>query len=100
MSVTLAQLFHLLSARSERHSLFGSSRVPGDRTLVACFGASGVLQVLSAAWPPLRRVLGNARMGPGDWLAAVAGSGGAFLANELLKPDSPLVRLARRNDSS
>jgi len=85
MSITAAQLFHLLSARSESASIF-SRDYPGINRLVhgALFGGLG-LQLATAVVPPLRRLLRNAPLRPTDWLVSLLGAGLPFVVNELAK---------------
>jgi Ca2+-transporting ATPase len=71
MSLTLAQLLHALSCRSERHSLFGKVSLLSNPYLNAALGFSLGVQVLTMAMPGLRAFLGLAPIGLLD--AAVIG---------------------------
>jgi Ca2+-transporting ATPase len=89
MSLTMAQLLHALSCRSERHSLFGKETLPSNPYLNAGLAFSLGLQVLTMAIPGLRSFLGLAPIGLLD--AAVIG-GAAILplaVNEATKGGGP-----------
>lgn len=62
-SLTLTQLLHALSCRSERHSLFGREKLPANSYLNAALGASLGLQVLTLVIPGLRSFLGLTPIG-------------------------------------
>jgi Ca2+-transporting ATPase len=65
--VTLAssQLLYALTCRSEnRPGLPGLLRSPA---LLGAVGGTVALQAAAVAVPPLRRLLGIAPLGPGDW---------------------------------
>jgi Ca2+-transporting ATPase len=84
-SLTMGQLLHALSCRSERHSLFGGERLPRNKYLEVALGGSLVLQTLTMLVPGLRRFLGIAPLG---LLDAVVVGGSALLslfANEMVK---------------
>jgi Ca2+-transporting ATPase len=64
MSLTMGQLLHAISCRSEQHSIFdnvganGRSSLPPNKYLNIALGGSFVLQILSMAVPGLRGLLG------------------------------------------
>jgi Ca2+-transporting ATPase len=60
MSLTLAQLFHSLSCRSKHPRLFGPDRLSPNPYLAVALTGSIALQLLSAAVPGLRHLLGLA----------------------------------------
>jgi Ca2+-transporting ATPase len=86
MSLSLAQLLHALSTRSERHSLYSRERLPRNRYLELALGTSLAAQVATVLLPPLRRLLGNTPLGLGDWLAVTVSAVVPLLINEATKP--------------
>jgi Ca2+-transporting ATPase len=83
-SLTAAQYFHILSARSETHSILtGWPR--SDGRIAATFAGGIGLQLLAALFPRLRRFLGLTPLGPLDATVSVLGAVGPFLANEAIK---------------
>jgi Ca2+-transporting ATPase len=70
-SLTIAELLHALSCRSEHHSLFGKQSLPSNPYLNAALGFSLGLQVLTMVIPGLRSFLGLSPIGLLD--AAVIG---------------------------
>jgi Ca2+-transporting ATPase len=62
-SLTLTQLLHALSCRSERHSLFGREKLPPNPYLNAALGTSLGIQVLTLVIPGLRSFLGLTPIG-------------------------------------
>jgi len=88
MTLTLGQLLHGISCRSERTSVFDKKKRPPNRFLnAALFGSAG-LQVGAAFLPPLRKLLRLSPIGALDWVAITAGATAPFLINEGLKTDS------------
>ncbi len=85
MTVTLAQLLHAVSCRSERSSVFDPESRPPNRYLTYSVAGSILLQVAAAYIPPLRALLRLAPVGPADWLAIAAGATTPFLVNEGIK---------------
>lgn len=59
-SLTIAQLLHALSCRSQTHSLFARPALPGNHYLLLALGGSLGLQCLAFALPGLRSLLGLA----------------------------------------
>jgi Ca2+-transporting ATPase len=57
-SLTLAQLLHAISCRSEKHSMFEESDLPLNAFLRYALGGSLILQILTMLIPGLRRLLG------------------------------------------
>ncbi|GKT10157.1 calcium-translocating P-type ATPase, SERCA-type [Desulforhabdus sp. TSK] len=57
-SLTLAQLLHAFSCRSEHHSIFSKERMPANPYLNVALSASLGLQVLTMVVPGLRGLLG------------------------------------------
>jgi Ca2+-transporting ATPase len=56
--LTLGQLFHAISCRSERHSLFSKTKPPPNRYFNIAVWGSILLQSLTMIVPGLRRLLG------------------------------------------
>jgi Ca2+-transporting ATPase len=92
MGLTLGQLLHALSCRSETRSLGSRRRLPPNPYLSVALAGSLGLQLLSALLPGLRTLLGTTPMGLLD--AAVVGGAalGPLLINELSKQPSPTPR--------
>jgi Ca2+-transporting ATPase len=82
MSLTLGQLLHAISCRSETISLFDSRKLPPNRYLAGAIGGSLALQVSAAAIPPLRSLLGLASIAPGDILVIGGAALVPLLVNE------------------
>jgi Ca2+-transporting ATPase len=57
MSLTMAQLLHTLSCRSQKHSIFSEKKLPPNQYLTVALGGSFALQILAAAVPGLRNLL-------------------------------------------
>ena len=85
MTLTLSQLLHALSSRSEQHNLFEQTQLPPNPYLKWALGASLAAQSLTVLLPGLRRVLGTAPLTLLDGLVVGAGAGVPLLLNELTK---------------
>jgi Ca2+-transporting ATPase len=88
-SLTIGQILHAFSCRSENRSLFTSQKMPPNNYLnLAVFGSLG-LQALAQLVPGLRSLLGIAQITALD--AAVIGGAAVapLLINELTKPSAP-----------
>jgi Ca2+-transporting ATPase len=85
MTLTLAQLLHAVSCRSEERSVFDDGPPRPNPYLTAGLAACVGLQLLAGTFPPLRSLLGLAPVGLLD--AAVIGAGAVvpFLVNEAAK---------------
>jgi Ca2+-transporting ATPase len=101
-SLVTSQLLHALSARSRRHSIFGGQRLAPNPHLRYALLASFAVQGLAIAFPPMRALLGVARIGAAD--IVITGIGGVlpFIINEATKPSVGwrLPRLPRRRHRS
>ena len=87
-ALTIGQLLHALSCRSESRSLFDRGRSPGNAYLTAALGGSLAFQGLTMAIPGLRSFLGLTPVGLLD-LAVIGGSALLSLAlNETTKKAS------------
>ncbi|XSG86091.1 MAG: HAD-IC family P-type ATPase [Methylohalobius sp. ZOD2] len=83
-TLTLAQLLHTLSCRSEKHTLFH----PGQKKnpyLVGALGISMGLQAAAVALPPLRKLLGLPLPNWADLLAIGVGASAPLAINETIK---------------
>lgn len=67
-SLTLGQLIHAFSCRSEKHSIFGKEKLPPNHYLTVAMAGSLGLQVLTMFIPALRRLLGVVPMTLADTL--------------------------------
>jgi Ca2+-transporting ATPase len=85
MTLTLAQLLHAISCRSETTTIFEAGVRPGNKYLNLALGVSFAAQLAAIALPGLRKFLNLAPVGPLD--VAVIGAGAALplLVNELTK---------------
>ncbi|HET19116.1 MAG TPA: cation-transporting P-type ATPase, partial [Chromatiales bacterium] len=95
-SLTLAQLLHATSCRSERHGLFSRGRLPRNPWLDAALGLSALTQLALPYLPPTRALLGLVPLGPGGLALSLAGATAPLLVNEAIK--ELRVRQAARND--
>lgn len=85
MSLTLGQLIHAYSCRSDSTSIFNSEKREQNPYLDTAVGVSVVLQVLAATLPSLRGLLRLSPIGPLDVLAILAGAGLPLVINESTK---------------
>lgn len=84
-ALTLGQLLHALSCRSQRHGVFSARTSQVNNQLNLAIGASIGLQLLANLLPGLRRLLGTGPMGVMDIAVALAGAGMPLLLNEAAK---------------
>ncbi|MGC8494866.1 MAG: HAD-IC family P-type ATPase [Syntrophobacteraceae bacterium] len=84
-SLTMGQLLHSISCRSETHSLFRGESLPPNRYLQLALGGSLALQLLTMLVPGLRNLLGLTPIGLLDG-AVIAGTAALpLLLNEATK---------------
>lgn len=93
--LTLGQLLHALSCRSDRAGVFSSHIPRMNNNLNLAIGASVGLQLLANFVPVLRRLLGIGPMGGMDIAAIIAGAGMPLLLNEAAK-QAPNGKQARK----
>ena len=93
MTLTLGQLLHAMSCRSETHSLFDKGVLPANYYLDVGLTGSLLAQLLTVTVPGLRQLLGTTPLGLADGLVAVGGALAPLLINETIK------RRAREQDS-
>jgi Ca2+-transporting ATPase len=85
MTLTLGQLLHAYSCRSERQSIFSATKGPRNRYLDLAIGGSVALQILALLVPGLRTLLGTTRVNAMDVASIAAGATLPFLLNEASK---------------
>ena len=85
MSLTLGQLLHAFSCRSETISLFDSRKLPPNRYLTGALVGSVALQASAVVIPPLRGLLGLTSIAPGDGLVIGGAALAPLLVNEGMK---------------
>lgn len=85
-SLTLGELIHALSCRSETHSLFHRTPLQPNPYLTYALGGSLGLQMLTLIVPGLRSFLGISTMTVLDYIVVACGGVGTLLINELRKP--------------
>ena len=92
MGLTLGQILHALSCRSETFSIYDKKKLPPNRYLDTAIIGSVVLQGLVMAVPGLRNLLGLTVLGPLDWLVVGGAAVTPLLINEATKkaPVKPL----------
>jgi Ca2+-transporting ATPase len=84
-ALTLAQLMHAWSARSEVHTIFDREQIARNRWLPLAVGGTMLLQVAANLTPPLRTLLGTIRLSAGDWATVAVAAIVPFIANETIK---------------
>lgn len=85
MSLTLSQLLHAITCRSETHGLFSNRPLPPNRWLSGALAGSAALQVATVVVPGLRGFLGNSPITLSDGVVVAGAAGLPFLANETIK---------------
>ncbi|MFZ0255371.1 MAG: HAD-IC family P-type ATPase [Gammaproteobacteria bacterium] len=94
-TLTLGQLLHALSCRSETHSLLAKDALPANHYLDIGLSGSLFAQLLTVLVPGLRHLLGTTPLALSDGLVAAAGAVGPLLINEAIKK-----RRVRREEES
>jgi Ca2+-transporting ATPase len=84
-SLTLGQLLHAYSCRSETHSIFDKGNLPPNPYLNAAIAGSVGLQVLAMVVPGLRTLLGITPIGFIDWLVVGGSAVLPLIVNEATK---------------
>lgn len=85
LSLTIGQLLHTLSCRSETHTIFDRQGLPPNRYLTAALGGTFALQGLAMIIPGLRSLLGITAIGLADMLVIGGTSTVPLLVNETIK---------------
>jgi Ca2+-transporting ATPase len=83
--LAVTQLVHVLSSRSERHTIFDKERLAHNKYIPMALGGGISLQVIATLLPGVRSVLGSVPLGPADWGVVGVTAVGPFLTNEVLK---------------
>jgi Ca2+-transporting ATPase len=84
-ALTIGQLLHGLSVRSETETLFDREQSAHGRALPLALAGMLGLQVAANFMPGARLLLGTERLAPQDWAAVVLAAGVPFLLNEGIK---------------
>jgi Ca2+-transporting ATPase len=87
-SLTVSQLLHAYSCRSENQRIFQTDEIPRNGYLDLAVGGSLAMQLLTMVFPPLRRFLGLTALGPVD--AAMVG-GSALLSISAVEMNKKLT---------
>ncbi len=85
MSLSVGQILHAISCRSEHLSIFDRQKLPTNRYLNMALGGSLGLQVLAMAVPGLRSLLGTTAIGLLDGMVIGAGALLPLVVNEMTK---------------
>jgi Ca2+-transporting ATPase len=85
MSLTLGQLLHAMSCRSEQHGIFDKEALPPNRYLDSALIGSIALQGFAMVVPGLRNLLGISPIGVADWLVVGGTALAPLLINEATK---------------
>jgi len=92
-SLTLAQLIHAYSCRSDHYSIFSKEKLPRNPSLLMATGGSVALQVAAMTIPQLRKFLGSTTIGMADSVVIAASAAAPILCNELVKEAGARKRL-------
>ena len=84
-TLTIGQLIHALSCRSENKTIFDRERLPHNKQLTFALGASLALQGLSMFVPGLRNLLGITPISLIDGLVIGGGATIPLIINEITK---------------
>ena len=98
MGLTLGQILHALSCRSEKFSIYDKEKLPPNRYLNAALAGSVALQGLAMVVPGLRSLLGLTTISSLDWLVVGAAAVTPLLVNEATK--GPLKMHLKEKESS
>ena len=91
-SLTLGQLLHAVSCRSETHSIFSEEKLPPNRYLNLALSGSLLLQLLTMLVPGLRNLLGIGAISVLDGAVIGASSLLPLLVNEATKTTAQGVK--------
>lgn len=84
-SLTLAQLIHAISCRSNKHTIYDRENLPPNRALTLALGGSLALQALTFVVPGLKGLLGVGNVDAVDLLVIGGSSVAPLLLNEATK---------------
>lgn len=96
-SLTMGQLLHALSCRSETHGLFSGVKLPPNPYLTMALGGSFALQTLTIFFPGLRALLGLTPVGLLDGTVIAGTAALPLLINEGTKLLPPQASVAPCN---
>ncbi len=85
MSLTLGQILHTISCRSETHSMFDKDKLPPNPYVDGAVVGSAALQLLPLFIPGLSNLLKLAFLDPIDWAIIACSAGLPLLINESSK---------------
>jgi Ca2+-transporting ATPase len=85
LSLTVGQLLHALSCRSDTKTIFDSQRMPPNRYLTGALAGSLGLQAIAMLIPGLRRLLNISPIGITDGIVVAGGAVLPLIANEGIK---------------
>jgi Ca2+-transporting ATPase len=85
LSLTVGQLLHALSCRSDTRTIFDRDKLPPNRYLTGALVGSFALQGVAMVTPGMRRLLSISPLGVVDGLVAAGGAVLPLLANEAIK---------------
>jgi Ca2+-transporting ATPase len=85
MGLTISQLLHAITCRSDNHGLFVDGSLPPNRWLDGALAGSLTLQLGTVLVPGLRGFLGNSPITLADGLVVAGAAGLPFIANEAIK---------------
>jgi len=88
-SLTLNELAHALSSRSQYRNVFGGQHLESNPHLLKAIGGMAGLQALVSVWPAARRLLGTSPLGIADLLVLGGSVLLPLLVNEMTKPEAP-----------
>ena len=84
-TLTLSQLLHAITCRSEQHSIFDLESQSANKYLTVALGGSFILQAMTPVVPGLRSLLGLDTIGMTDFLIIGINAPLPFLLNEIAK---------------
>jgi Ca2+-transporting ATPase len=97
MSLTIGQILHTWSCRSETNSIFNREQLPRNPYVEGATLATLGLQILPIAIPPLRNLLQLAILDPVDWGVVVSTAMLALVINESTKKgEFPIQKKERK----
>lgn len=85
MSLTLGQVLHTISCRSQTHSIFDRHKLPDNPYVDGAVVGSAALQLLPIFIPPWGNLLQLAPLDPIDWLVVASSAGLPLVVNETTK---------------
>jgi Ca2+-transporting ATPase len=91
MSLSIGQLLHAISCRSEKHSIFEREKMPSNRYLNIAIGGSLGLQLITMAIPGLRNLLGITPISISDGIVVGGSALLPLLVNEGTKQKNQRV---------